>query len=125
MDQVLGLDKNVKIDLGKLNWLGNMSDENLFLVTNRASPSKTINDAKLRETAVAATGAGGTEGILASIANAVVKTRLKNIFGYRSGPEMTLALQRGEAEARWTTNLAECPSDGDETAFSRRHMKSA
>jgi tripartite-type tricarboxylate transporter receptor subunit TctC len=104
MDQVLGLDKS-KIDMGKLNWLGNMSDENLFLVTTRASATKTISDAKARETPVAATGAGGTEGILASIMNAVIGTRLKNIFGYRSGPEMTLALQRGEAEARWTTNL--------------------
>ena len=105
MDQVLGLDKNIKTDMGKLNWLGNMSDENLFLVTNRNSATKTIGDAKIRETPVAATGAGGTEGIMASIMNAVLATKLKNIFGYRSGPEMTLALQRGEAEARWTTNL--------------------
>jgi tripartite-type tricarboxylate transporter receptor subunit TctC len=105
MDQVLGLDKNIKTDMGKLSWLGNMSDENLFLVTNRNAATKTIDDAKVRETPVAATGAGGTEGIMASIMNAVLATKLKNIFGYRSGPEMTLALQRGEAEARWTTNL--------------------
>jgi tripartite-type tricarboxylate transporter receptor subunit TctC len=105
MDQALGLDHNLKVDMGKLNWLGNMSDENLFLVTRRDSPTRTVADAKKRETPVAATGAGGSESILAAIMNNIVKTRLKNIYGYRSSPEMNLALQRGEAEARWTTNL--------------------
>jgi tripartite-type tricarboxylate transporter receptor subunit TctC len=104
MDQALGLGTKVPVDLGKLNWIGNMSDENIFLVTKN-SATKTIADAKQRVTLVAATGAGGTEGILASVANAVLKTRLKNVFGYRSGPEMTLAVDRGEADGRWTTNL--------------------
>jgi tripartite-type tricarboxylate transporter receptor subunit TctC len=104
MDQALGLGTKLPVDVGKLNWIGNMSDENLFLVTKKAA-TKTIADARQRETVVAATGAGGTERILASVLNAVVKTRLKNVFGYRSGPEMTLAVERGEAEGRWTTNL--------------------
>jgi tripartite-type tricarboxylate transporter receptor subunit TctC len=82
-----------------------MSDENLFLVSRRDSPTKTPADAKTRETPIAATGAGGSEAILSAIMNNVLKTKLKNIYGYRSSPEMNLALLRGEAEARWTTNL--------------------
>src|ERR1041384_4457044 len=39
MDQALGLDKS-GIDMRKIGWLGNMSDENLFLVTRRASVTK-------------------------------------------------------------------------------------
>ena len=99
MDQALGLGTKLPVDFGKLNWVGNMSDENLFLVTKN-SATKTIADARQRETVLAATGAGGTEVILGSVLNAVLKTRLKNVFGYRSGPEMTLAVERGEAEGR-------------------------
>jgi tripartite-type tricarboxylate transporter receptor subunit TctC len=105
MDQALGLDKNLKIDLRRLNWIGNMSDENMFLVTTRASLTRTLNDARRRETPLAATGAGGVEVMMASVLNNVLGTRFKNVLGYRSSPEMNLAMERGEAEGRMTTNL--------------------
>jgi tripartite-type tricarboxylate transporter receptor subunit TctC len=104
MDQALGLDKS-GIDMRKLAWLGNMSDENLFLVTRRASTTKTLNDAKARETTLAATGAGGSEVMLVTILNQFMGTKFKNIVGYRSSPEMNLAMGRGEAEGRITTNM--------------------
>jgi tripartite-type tricarboxylate transporter receptor subunit TctC len=105
MDQALGLDKNLKVDMRRLNWIGNMSDENMFVVTTRNSPTKTLDDARRRETPLAATGAGGVEVILVSVLNNVLGTKFKNVLGYRSGPEMNLAMQRGEAEGRTTTNL--------------------
>src|SRR5262245_46576753 len=60
MEQALGLDRS-KIDMRALNWIGNMSDENLFVVTRRASSTRTLEDARQRETTLAATGAGGSE----------------------------------------------------------------
>jgi tripartite-type tricarboxylate transporter receptor subunit TctC len=105
MDQALGRDKALTIDMRKLNWIGNMSDENLFLVTTRASATKSLADATKRVTPLAATGAGGVEVILASALNSALDTKFRNILGYRSGPEMNLAMQRGEAEGRTTTNL--------------------
>ena len=33
MDQALGLDKNLKVDLRTLNWIGNMSNTNEFFFT--------------------------------------------------------------------------------------------
>jgi len=104
MDQALGLDKS-SIDMRALNWIGNMSDENLFLVTRRSSATKTLEDARQRETTLAATGAGGSEVILVSILNQFLGTRFKNIIGYRNSPEMNLAMERGETEGRITTNL--------------------
>jgi tripartite-type tricarboxylate transporter receptor subunit TctC len=105
MDQALGLDQNLKIDMRKLNWIGNMSEENSFLVTRRASETRTLDDAKRRETTVASTGAGGSEVILVSIFNQFLGTKFKNILGYRSSPEMNLAVQRGETDGRITSNL--------------------
>jgi tripartite-type tricarboxylate transporter receptor subunit TctC len=105
MDQALGLDKNLKVDMRRLNWLGNMSDENMFLVTTKASPTRTLADARRRETPLAATGAGGVEVMMVSVLNNVLGTKFKNVLGYRSSPEMNLAMERGEAEGRMTTNL--------------------
>ena len=104
MDQALGLDKS-GIDMRALNWIGNMSGENSFLVTHRTSPTKTLEDAKQRETTLAATGAGGSEVMLVSILNQFLGTKFKNIIGYRNSPEMNLAMERGETDGRITTNL--------------------
>jgi tripartite-type tricarboxylate transporter receptor subunit TctC len=105
MDQALGIDQKLKIDMRKLNWLGNMSDENIYLVSTRASQTKTLDDAKRRETTLSSTGAAGVEVMLVSMFNQVLGTKFKNILGYRSSPEMNLAMQRGETEGRITTNL--------------------
>jgi tripartite-type tricarboxylate transporter receptor subunit TctC len=105
MDQALGRNKRLTTDMRKLNWLGNMSDENLFLVTTSKTPTKRLEDAKRRETAIAATGTGGVESIVVALLNNVLGTKFKNIYGYRSSPEMNLSMERGETEGRTTTNL--------------------
>ena len=105
MDQALGLTPELKADIRKLNWIGNISAENLFIVTGPHSDKRTVADAKQRVTALAGSGAGGTEVILTAILNNGLGTKFKNIPGYRSGPEMTLAMDRGETDGRWTTNL--------------------
>ena len=104
MDQALGLDKNLKVDLRTLNWIGNMSETNEFFYTNKASPTKTLDDARRRETPVAATGAGSIMTQLAAVYNNMLGTRFKVIYGYPSGPDMTLAMERGEVEGRSTSN---------------------
>jgi len=104
MDQALGIDKS-KVDVRTMNWIGNMSDENLFIVTRKDSPTKTLDDARHRVTTLAATGAGGSESSLVPIANQVIGTKFKNVFGYRSSPEFNLAMERGEVDGRLTTNL--------------------
>jgi tripartite-type tricarboxylate transporter receptor subunit TctC len=104
MDQALGLNKSLKIDLRTLHWIGNMSDTNEFLYTAKNSPTKTLDDARRRQTPVAATGIGSIVTQLAGLYNNMLGTRLKVIYGYPSGPAMTLALERGEVEGRSTSN---------------------
>ena len=117
MDQALGLDKNLKVDLRTLNWIGNMSETNEFFYTNKASPTKTLEDARARETPVAATGAGSIMTQLAAVYNNMLGTRFKVIYGYPSGPDMTLAMERGEVEGRSTSNpQVLAPSKAEVTA---------
>ncbi|HEY4403999.1 MAG TPA: hypothetical protein VGN55_05030 [Xanthobacteraceae bacterium] len=104
MDQVLGLNRTLKVDLRTLNWIGNMSATNEFFYTAAASPTKTLQDARGRETPVAATGAGSIMTQLAALYNNMLGTRFKVIYGYPSGPDMTLAMERGEVEGRSTSN---------------------
>jgi len=104
MDQALGLDTNLKVDLRTLNWIGNMSETNEFFYTAASSPTKTLDDARRRETPVAATGVGSIMTQLAAVYNNMLGTRFKVIYGYPSGPDMTLAMERGEVEGRSTSN---------------------
>jgi tripartite-type tricarboxylate transporter receptor subunit TctC len=104
MDQALKLDTNLKLDLRSLNWIGNMSDTNEFFYTAKWSPTKTLQDARRRETPVAATGAGSIMTQLAAVYNNMLGTKFKVIYGYPSGPDMTLAMERGEVEGRSTSN---------------------
>jgi tripartite-type tricarboxylate transporter receptor subunit TctC len=104
MNQALGLDKNLKVDLRALNWIGNMSDTNEFFYTAKSSATKTLTDARARVTPVAATGAGSIMTQLAAVYNNMLGTRFKVIYGYPSGPDMTLAMERGEVEGRSTSN---------------------
>jgi tripartite-type tricarboxylate transporter receptor subunit TctC len=104
MDQALGLNKSLKVDLHTLGWIGNMSDTNEFLFTAKDSPTKTLADAKRRQTPVAATGIGSIVTQLAGLYNNMLGLKLKVIYGYPSGPAMTLAMERGEVEGRSTSN---------------------
>ena len=104
MDRALGLDKNLKVDLRTLNWIGNMSETNEFFFTSKSSPTKTLDDARRRETVVAATGIGSITTQLTALCNNMLGTRFKVVYGYPSGPDMTLAMERGEVEGRSTSN---------------------
>jgi tripartite-type tricarboxylate transporter receptor subunit TctC len=106
MDQALGYLKAPNIDLRSLQWIGNISDENYFLVTSRESGIRTLEDATKRETQLAGAGAGDTQQILIAVCNSMLGTKFKSIVGYRTGAEMNLAVERREVDGRSTTNLA-------------------
>ena len=105
MDQVLGYLKAPNIDLRALQWIGNMSDENYFLVTSRESKIATLDDATRRDVLLAGAGALDTQQILVAICNSMLGTKFKSIVCYRTGAEMNMAVERREADGRSTTNL--------------------
>jgi tripartite-type tricarboxylate transporter receptor subunit TctC len=102
MDQALGLNKSLAIDLRRLNCIGNMSASNQMLLTRQDSPTKSLEDAKHRATVIGATAIGSTTTELAALYNNMLGTQFKLVYGYPSGPEITLAMERGEVEGRST-----------------------
>jgi tripartite-type tricarboxylate transporter receptor subunit TctC len=99
-DQVLGLSSGLKADLRSFNWLGLMTPPNVTLSTGPGSATKTLADAMRRETLIGTSGAGSVSVQLPAIANTVLGTKLKIIFGYLDGAELDLAIERGELDGR-------------------------
>lgn len=98
MDQALGFTPNLKADLRTFGWMGNLGDSNMLTFTWHTSPTKTIEDAKKRETLMGGTGAQSISYWMPFIYNAALGTKIKMIHGYKSSGEMKLAMQRGEVE---------------------------
>jgi tripartite-type tricarboxylate transporter receptor subunit TctC len=101
-DQALGISQGLKTDLREFNWIANVVYSNQLLVVWHTSPTKTLEDAKRRETLIGTTGAGSASVQYPAFYNNVVGTRFKIVFGYPGGQDIDLAMQRGEVEGRGT-----------------------
>jgi tripartite-type tricarboxylate transporter receptor subunit TctC len=101
-DQALGLSQGLKADLREFNWIANVVSSNQLLVVWHTSPTRTLEDAKKRETLIGTTGAGSASVQYPAFYNNVLGTKFKIVFGYPGGQDIDLAMQRGEVEGRGT-----------------------
>src|SRR6201999_3485335 len=98
MDQSLGFTPQLKADLSSFGWIGNLGDSNLLTYVWHTSPTKTMDDAKRRETTLGGSGAGSVTTWLPLVYNKVLGTKFKMINGYRTSNDVRLAMERGEVE---------------------------
>src|SRR5258708_20916280 len=101
-DQALGLSPGLKTDLREFNWIANVVYSNQLLVVWHTSPTKTLADARKRETLIGTTGAGSVSVQYPAFYNNVLGTKFKIVFGYTGGQEIDLAMQRADVEGRGT-----------------------
>ena len=90
----------LKADMGKFNWVGNVTDSNPVLVTWHASKVKTLDDAKKQVAFLGTTGAGSISAQLPAVYNNLLGTKFKVIYGY--GGDDAIAMERGEVDGRAT-----------------------
>ena len=109
MTQVIGND-NVRFDVAKFNYLGNVSATVSAAVTWHTTGVKTIDDAKRTEVIVGATGQTGTTELFARIMNSTLNTKFRVINGYPGGNEINLAMERGEIGGRASYSWASLKS---------------
>lgn len=105
-DQALGYTPSFKQDLRTFHWIGNLTDSNLLTYTWSASGVRTIDDARKREVSIGSTGPADMSSWLPSLYNKVLGTQFKIINGYPSGPEVRLAMERGELDGFGANLLA-------------------
>src|SRR3954447_26589736 len=116
LEQALSLNDKLKVDMRRLNWIGNMSDASNFLLTSRASLTRSVEDAKRRETIIGVPSIGDASAWLTLVTNGTLGTKFKLIPGYNSGPDMNLAMERGEIDGRGTSNPKAMFAGGSKTA---------
>src|SRR6185295_362434 len=103
---------DMRIDTGKLIYIGNPSADNNTTTTWHTSKVKTIEDATKYEIPMGATG-GSTSSQYPKAMNALLGTKFKIVLGYPGGNDVNLALERGEVDVRgsnsWTSWKATRP----------------
>jgi tripartite-type tricarboxylate transporter receptor subunit TctC len=108
-DELLG-SHGIRFESQKLTWIGSMNNEVSVGIAWHTSPVKTIEDATRSEMVV---GAISDSLLFAKVMNAVLGTKLKIITGYKSGGEISLAMERGEVHGRmgwsWSSILSSNP----------------
>jgi tripartite-type tricarboxylate transporter receptor subunit TctC len=92
--------KAVKFDAAKFQWIGNLSGSPPVMALSDRSPAKTLADARRVEVIVASSGKGSVTYQLPAMLNSLVGTKFKIVTGYKGGPDMDLAIARGEVHGR-------------------------
>ena len=92
--------RKVKYDAREFEWLGSPAARPYGLWFWHTTGIKSLQDTIKKERTVATSGFAAAGSVLVRLMNATLGTKLKNIYGYRGGGAINLAVERGEAEGR-------------------------
>jgi tripartite-type tricarboxylate transporter receptor subunit TctC len=90
--------EGVRYDARKFNWLFRAVHADETSYTWHSSKTKSIADAKLRETIIGASAISSGGAIYMNLMNATLGTKFKLVLGYAGTTEVHLAMERGEVE---------------------------
>jgi tripartite-type tricarboxylate transporter receptor subunit TctC len=93
----------VQYDVAKFNWLGAIAPIDETIGVWRATGVTTMEGARQRDIVTGATARGSITYTFPALLNELFGTRFKLVTGYTSGPQINLAIERGEVEARNNT----------------------
>lgn len=97
---------NVRYDVTRFNWIGNLEDATGVVFTYHTSPTKTIRDAMARETPVGVPARSGTSYQLLAMSNKLLGTKFKIVAGYERN--RVVAMESGELEGT-ASNIENLP----------------
>lgn len=106
---ILGTNANVRFDAARFTWLGSASsfaDDAFLLFARNDAAVKTVEEARRPggpKLVLGVTADGATDKDVAVLFRDVLGFNLKIIAGYPGGNEISLAVDRGEVDARLTS----------------------
>jgi tripartite-type tricarboxylate transporter receptor subunit TctC len=113
MDQALGLAEGMNVDMKKLNWIGNITSSNEVIVAWHTSPVKTFEDARKTPIFLGVAAAASAGAKFGAVANNLLGTKFKVVYGYPGAADLNLAMERGETQGRanglWATIKSTTP----------------
>jgi tripartite-type tricarboxylate transporter receptor subunit TctC len=99
MEPLIGASQT-QFDARRFTWLGSGSDQVSLCVTWHASPVKSWEAMRRTPFTVAGEGSGSDPDMFAAMLKNLMGVQLKLVSGYPGGPEMNLAMERGEVDGR-------------------------
>lgn len=119
LTQALGRE-NVRFDVGRFNYIGNMSATVSTAIAWHTTGVTTIEEAKTTEVIVGATGSTGTTELFARLMNRALGTKFHVVMGYPGGNDINLAMQRGEVGGRASYSWASLKSGNPDWLAERK-----
>jgi tripartite-type tricarboxylate transporter receptor subunit TctC len=90
-----------KFEPTKFSWIGSPSrDASIGIVWTAATDVRTIQDAMKNQVVVGGTALSNDTGLFPTMLNDLTGTKFKVVTGYKSVPEVDLAMERGEVQGK-------------------------
>ena len=101
LDQLVGR-QEVQFDYAKFSWIGSTDRSNNLLIMRSDSPFKSMRDVRVaaQPPKCAATGTGSVAYYMPKLLEETIGAKFNVVLGYPGGPDMDLAVERGEAQCR-------------------------
>jgi tripartite-type tricarboxylate transporter receptor subunit TctC len=100
MNQVIAPNQ-VRYDATKLNWVGNLEEATLSLFTWHTSATKTMADARARETIMGVSSKTSVLYQMLALSNRLLGTKFRIVLGYEGN--RVISIERGEIEGSAST----------------------
>ena len=109
---ILGI-KAADYDARKFNWVGSTTSEVSAGIIWHTSPLKTLEDTMKTPLIIGSSGINTDTGAFPRVLNYFVGTKFNIVHGYKSGSDISLALERGEVVGRlgwsWSSIKSRAP----------------
>ena len=96
--QAVGI-SGVQYDANRFSWLGSMSISPLTFGVWHTTGVRSLADARTKEVIAAASNPGAITYTFPRLLNEMLGTKIRVVSGYQGNSTMTLAMERGEAQA--------------------------
>jgi tripartite-type tricarboxylate transporter receptor subunit TctC len=93
--------RKIKFDARKFVWLGASAARTSAIWTRNGRGIKTFNDAQTKQDATATSGFSSAGSVFPRLANSLLSSKFKLIYGYKGGGAMNLSVEKGETQGRW------------------------
>ena len=95
--------KGVRFDANKFHWLGTIAPVVETMAVLTSTGIRTVDDLRKTEIVAGSAGRGTITYSFPSMMNEYLGTRFKVVTGYKGGPPINIAMERGEVQARVNT----------------------
>lgn len=106
LEQMVGM-QEVRFDFRKFAWIGSFNNAPMMLACRSDSGLSSVEKIRAapKPPRIAQGGSGSISFIFSSLVEEAVNIKFQNVMGYKSGRDIDLAVERGEADCRASSDI--------------------